>query len=136
MERKYRQRGYQDSSGTRERTERQPQKREENLGPKTPNLMAKREVVRCASCAAIVPTEIEFAAKCPRCKADLHACKQCTYFDTASRYECTQPVSARLPKKDVNNQCSFFAPRTTVERETSSTRPLDAREAFENLFRK
>jgi hypothetical protein len=97
---------------------------------------AKREVVRCSSCAAIVPAEIDFTSKCPRCKADLHACKQCTYFDTASRFECTQPVSARIPKKEVNNQCSFYSPRTTVERETSSTKPMDARQAFENLFRK
>jgi hypothetical protein len=136
MDRKYRQRGYQDSSERRERSDRQPAPRPENFGPKTPNMPGKREVVRCASCAAIVPAEIDFASKCPRCKADLHACKQCSYFDTSSRFECTQPVSARIPKKEVNNQCSFYAPRTTVERETSSTKPMDARQAFENLFRK
>jgi hypothetical protein len=27
-------------------------------------------------------------------------------------------------------------PRTTIERETSTSKPLDARQAFENLFRK
>lgn len=137
MERKYKQRGYQDSGGSsRERTEREPAKRPENFGPKTPNMPGKREVVRCASCAGLLPAGIDFTAKCPRCNAELHSCKQCTFFDTGSRFECTQPVSARIPKKESGNQCNFFAPRTTIERETSSTRPLDARAAFENLFRK
>ena len=136
MDRKYRQRGYQDSGDNRERSERRPAKKPENFGPRTPNMPGKREVVRCSSCAAILPPEIDLNSKCPQCKADLHSCKQCSYFDVSSRFECTQPVSARIPKKDLNNQCSFFAPRTTVERETSSSKPLDARAAFENLFRK
>src|SRR5271157_3240948 len=99
MDRKYKQRGYQDSGDTRERTEHKP---------------AKREVVRCASCAALLPAGIDFTAKCPRCNAELHSCKQCSYFDTGSRFECTQPVSARIPKKESGNQCNFFSPRTTV----------------------
>jgi len=136
MDRKYKQRGYQDSGGSRERTEHAPVKKEERFGPKTPNMPGKREVVRCASCAGILAADIDFTGKCPRCNAELHSCKQCAYFDTASRFECTQPVSARIPKKESRNQCNFYSPRTTVERETSSTRPLDARQAFENLFRK
>ena len=137
MDRKYKQRGYQDSGGSsRERTEHQPAKRPESFGPKTPNMPGKREVVRCASCATLLPAGIDFTAKCPRCNAELHSCKQCSFFDTGSRFECTQPVSARIPKKEAGNQCNFYSQRTTVERETSSTRPLDARQAFENLFRK
>ena len=38
MDRKYKQRGYQDSGGSRERTERQPVKKLESFGPKTPNM--------------------------------------------------------------------------------------------------
>src|SRR5580698_6462687 len=101
MDRKYKQRGYQDSGGSsRERAERPPAKKAESFGPKTPNMPGKREVVRCASCAGILPTGIDFTAKCPRCSAELHSCKQCAYFDVSSRFECTQPVSARIPKKD------------------------------------
>jgi hypothetical protein len=136
MDRKYRQRGYMDSGGSRERTERPPAKKAETFGPKTPNMPGKREVVRCASCAALLPAGIDYSGKCPRCSAELHSCKQCAFFDTASRFECTQPVSARIPKKDARNQCNFYSPRTTIERETSTSRPLDARQAFENLFRK
>jgi phage FluMu protein Com len=72
---------------------------------------SKREVVRCASCATLLPAGIDFTAKCPRCNAELHSCKQCSFFDSASRFECTQPVSARIPKKDARNQCNFYSLR-------------------------
>lgn len=136
MERKYRQRGYMDSGGDRERSESQPAKKPETFGPRTPKLPGKREVVRCGSCAAMLPAGIDYTGKCPRCGFELHSCKQCAFFDTSSRFECTQPISARIPKKDARNHCNFFSPRTTIERETSTARPLDARQAFENLFRK
>ena len=83
--------------------------------------------------------DITFASQCPRCKADLHSCKHCVYFDTASRFECSQPVLVRIVRKDGGNQCEFFVVRKTVEKETTSgtARPsLDPREAFERLFKK
>ena len=54
-----------DSGGGRERTERQPAKKPESFGPKTPNMPGKREVVRCASCAALLPAGIDFTAQVP-----------------------------------------------------------------------
>jgi hypothetical protein len=136
MERKYRQRGYMDSDRDRERTEKAPPPRREHIGPRPPNMPGKREVVRCASCATLLPHGIDMQGLCPKCNAELHSCKQCSFFDTASRFECTQPITARIPKKDGRNHCNFYSARRTVERETSSSRPLDARQAFENLFRK
>ncbi len=133
MERKYRQRGYQDS----DREEKRPaRERPETYGPRTPALPGKRSVLRCAGCAAVLPTEIDTRGQCPQCGFELHSCKQCAHFDTSSRFECTQPIAARILKKDARNQCTFYAPRLTVERETSSSRPVDARKAFEGLFKK
>ena len=136
MDRKYRQRGYMDSDRDRERSEKKSGPRKEHFGPKTLAMPGKREVVRCASCATILPIGIDFSGQCPRCGLELHSCRQCAYFDTSARFECTQPITARIPKKDARNECNFYSPRTTVERETSTSKPLDARQAFENLFRK
>jgi predicted RNA-binding Zn-ribbon protein involved in translation (DUF1610 family) len=136
MDRKYRQRGYMDSDGGRERSEKKPLPKREQIGPRTPKMPGKREVSRCASCALILPVGIDVQGRCPKCGFELHSCKQCAFFDTAARFECTQPITTRIPKKDVRNQCSFYSLRTTVERETSTSKPLDARQAFENLFRK
>jgi len=136
MSPKYRQRGYMDSDRDRERPEKKPIHKREQIGPKTPNMPGKREVSRCASCALILPVGINLQGRCPKCGFELHSCKQCSFFDTAARFECTQPITTRIPRKDIKNQCSYFSLRTTVERETSTSKPLDARQAFENLFRK
>jgi hypothetical protein len=96
----------------------------------------KREVIRCASCATLLPPGLDLTGQCLRCGFELRSCKQCTHFDTSARFECTQPITERIPKKDARNACPFYAMRTTVERETSTSKPRDARAAFENLFRK
>ena len=136
-DRKYRQRGYQDSGRDHEPREKKPQgPRPERFGPRTPNMPGKRSVSRCASCGGVLPTDFDAAGKCPRCGFELHSCKQCTHFDSSKRFECAQPIPLRIPKKDAHNDCTFYSPRVTVERETSSSRPLAARAAFENLFKK
>jgi hypothetical protein len=61
------------------------------------------------------------------------------YFDPSSRFECMQTIPARIPRKDVLNDCALYSIRVTREKETStpaSARPNDARQAFENLFKK
>jgi hypothetical protein len=77
--------------------------------------------------------------QCPKCAFELHSCKQCTHFDTSSRFECTQPIPERIPRKDQRNECTFYSIRVMIEKETSTPkalRPNDARQAFENLFKK
>jgi hypothetical protein len=135
-DRKYRQRGYQDSGRDREPREKRPGKRPETFGPRQLSMPGKREVIRCASCAAILPAGLDLNGKCLRCGFELHSCKMCAYFDTSARFECTQPIKERIPRKDAHNNCQLFMVRSTIERETSSSRPLDARSAFENLFKK
>ncbi len=96
-----------------------------------------REVVRCARCGneLTVATASSAEARCPRCGADLHACIQCTSFDTGALFECLRPVPARVSPKDTRNACTFFEVRTTVERETKSAPTTSARQAFDDLFK-
>jgi len=58
-----------------------------------------------------------------------------TGVDTGSALECQQPIPARISPKDTRNACTFFEPRTTVERETKSAPPASARKAFDDLFK-
>lgn len=141
-DRKYRQRGYQDEA----RPERERQKPagearpheprgQPPLRPKTPNMPGFRDVVRCAGCGHVINDAITLLSTCSRCKADLHACGQCASFSPGNRFECTENIPARITPKDKQNACDLFSPRTTVERETGSTRPNDARSAFDDLFK-
>ncbi len=142
MERKYKQHGYMDSDRDRPekpKRDRKPQGAKEFRPRQMPGF---RETYRCSMCGASIAFEIGLTTQCPKCKADLHTCKQCTFFDTSVRFECTQPIPERVAPKNARNRCTFFAAKKSIERETSSSqsqtkaKPLTAREAFDALFKK
>jgi hypothetical protein len=149
-DRKYRQRGYQDDARDREPREKSAPKPQEprapgrqlqsEKGPKTPNLMSSHEVFRCSRCGNLLALPVEADGRCSRCGVDLHSCIQCTSFDTSARFECSQTaLTARVAPKDEKNTCTYFAARTTVERQTStpaqqSPATNSAKKAFDDLF--
>ena len=98
--------------------------------------MGAHEVFRCARCGNLLPTPVESDSRCNRCGTAVHSCINCVSFDTSARWECTQQaLTARVTPKDERNLCAFFAPRTTVERQTSTAGPTSARQAFDDLFK-
>lgn len=139
-ERKYRHRGYMDNDREPQRSKPKPPPqspgRERNEGPRSPRMMAFGESVKCSSCGAKASHSISLLSSCENCKADLHTCRQCTYFDPSARFECSKPITVKIVNKNKRNECELFAPRTIVERETSSGPPKDARQAFAKLFKK
>ena len=157
-DRKYGQRGYMDDGNSGREREREKPRQQPKGAPKGANRDVPRtvkmpgfqEVLRCSLCGAIVPppVQIDLSSQCPKCKADLRTCKNCSHFDTGAQFECTEPIPQRITKKDVRNTCEFFVAKTSIERETrdsggsgtaqnvSVTKPSDARTAFDNLFKK
>ncbi|HZQ95660.1 MAG TPA: hypothetical protein VFA67_11665 [Candidatus Sulfotelmatobacter sp.] len=141
---KYRQPGYQDRDDDRKKggersSPGSPSPRRDNtFGPRPVNMPGTRAVSRCAQCGTVLQG-LSADGRCPKCGFELHSCKQCTYFDPGTRFECMQPVKERVAKKDARNTCELFEIRVTREKETSTPanlRPNDARAAFENLFKK
>jgi predicted RNA-binding Zn-ribbon protein involved in translation (DUF1610 family) len=144
-DRKYRQRGYRDDDRDRQPkppTRRPPpepgepagKRRISQDGPRTINMPGYREISRCAQCGTALTDEVGLDSRCPRCGTELHACAQCASFDPGSRFECMEPVPARVTPKNAKNGCTLFSTRTTVERETTAPRPDNARKAFDDLF--
>jgi predicted RNA-binding Zn-ribbon protein involved in translation (DUF1610 family) len=97
-----------------------------------------RTVSRCSQCGTVLQAAAAPLDACPKCGFELHSCKQCEHFDPSSRFECNQPIPERISPKDKRNKCTFYSMRVSIEKETSSTgaRSNDARQAFENLFKK
>jgi hypothetical protein len=140
---KYRQPGYQDSGEKREKRDSSdrpsPSKRDNTFGPRPIQMAGTRTVSRCSQCGTVLQSVSDPLGPCPKCGFELHSCKQCTHFDPSSRFECTQPIPDRISPKDTRNNCTFYAIRVMVEKETSTpaaAKPADARQAFENLFKK
>jgi hypothetical protein len=102
---------------------------------------AFREVTRCSLCGTQINIDIDgitFEAQCPKCRADLHTCKNCISFDPGARFQCRKPITERIPKKDLRNECQLFEPKKTIERETTTAtvNTKDPRSAFDQLFKK
>lgn len=138
-DRKYRQPGYMDRGEDKQkRSSESPAKRQETFGPRAIQMPGTRTISRCSQCGAVLQAIAETLVQCPKCAFELHSCKQCSFFDPSSRFECTQPIPARVPRKDQRNDCTLYSIRVMVEKETSTSsgRADDARKAFENLFKK
>ena len=138
MDRKYRQSGYMNED--KEKREDKPRPATPRDGPRTHKIPPVQQVFRCSLCGTVVPKmeTISVTTQCSKCKSDLHTCKNCVHFDTSVRFECNQPIPERIKKKDMSNDCTFFQPRQTLERETTTApeKISDARAAFDKLFKK
>jgi len=162
-DRKYKQAGYSDSghnhsnNGNGFRPKPQgPKPSIDITGPRLPRLVQTVTASRCYSCATTLPAGTDFTGTCPKCSAQLHCCKQCSNFESSTRFQCLKPILVRIPVKDQANTCDQFRPRVTVARDVSNagggnvqngvrqaptmnTPPPrtanDARDAFARLFK-
>ncbi len=146
-DRKYGQRGYQDSDrerGPKPQSHAPAPPREAPQGPRGRGLGAPTATVfRCAACGVKQEMGVEVAldAVCARCGGDLHTCTNCVHFDTGAHNQCRAGVEPRVAKKSARNLCVTFAPKAAQEFAKESgggsggSRPDDPRSAFDALFK-
>jgi hypothetical protein len=161
-DRKYKQNGYQDTGGRdhsqngfgrgedRPRPPQGPRLPLDITGPRLPRMVQAVAASRCYNCATMLMPGSDFPSECPKCHAALHCCKQCSYFEPSTRFQCLKPVPVRISPKDAVNSCELFKPRVTVARDgvaapqapppvaqmVEPRNASDARAAFDNLFKK
>jgi hypothetical protein len=160
VDRKYSHRGYRDAEKhdkhekkekSHDRKPPQGGPRADQFGPRTPRMVGTVTRARCSNCGAVLAAGFDPNGQCPKCQFELHCCKQCRFFDSGAQFECTQPVPERISPKDAKNACTFYEFRMTIEKDTAPTsyaqkatttasapppRHNDARQAFEDLFKK
>jgi hypothetical protein len=116
-----------------------------------PRLVQQVVAARCWNCSTTLPADTDFKGYCVKCQSPLHCCKQCSFFEPSTRFQCTKPIPARIPQKDAANQCELFQSKVTVARDAAPAAagagpasmptpaprsPSDARAAFDSLFKK
>ncbi len=122
-------------SGGRETRRSQPRNARE--GPRGRGLgKPTGTAFKCAVCGAKqLSSEVEPAAQCTKCGADLHTCSHCVHFDSSAVHECRQRITVRVVAKARRNDCELFEPRTTQEiGSDGGGAPSDPRAAFNALF--
>ena len=153
MDRKYRQRGYQDSGSDRQDRPRSPQRNDLSSDEKLHRKGLRhaidrdaREVVRCHNCGRSVSNSgvISRETECPNCRAALHCCRICLHFDTAARHQCRTKIQTPVGDKTRANDCTLFEARLVLDStgrrsaSGSGSGPAsnDPRSQFENLFKR
>jgi hypothetical protein len=148
MNRKYLQRGYQDSdSESRERQKPPPRKdltAEERIQKRSLRHAIDREakeVVRCHNCGRSVESfgAITTETECPHCRAPLHCCRTCTHFDSATRWQCRAEITEPVGDKNKSNQCSEYHSRLVLDvtgRRSGTPKSNDPKSQFDNLFKR
>jgi hypothetical protein len=69
--------------------------------------------------------------ECSHCRAQLHVCRMCVYFDTAAPQQCREPVAENVSDKQRANFCGYFqinpqAYASPSDQSADSHRQLDA----------
>jgi hypothetical protein len=70
------------------------------------------EQFKCWSCGTAVvdePMPLGREARCRVCGKDLHACRQCNFYDTSKGNRCAEPVADEVLDKERANFCGYFA---------------------------
>ena len=71
------------------------------------------QTLTCWKCGApLAEVLVPFAriAECPRCRADLHVCRMCEFFDPGVRRGCKEPVADEVSDRERANFCGYFTP--------------------------
>jgi len=71
--------------------------------------------------------------ECPRCRRDLHCCRQCKFYDAGAYNECREVSAERVLDKERGNSCEYFTPRGLEF--PSESRNEEAKKALEALFK-
>jgi hypothetical protein len=78
--------------------------------------------------------KVGFRDECMHCRADLHACKNCEFYDAKAYNECRETSADVVREKERANYCDFFSPRK--ENFSVDDQKAKLKAAAEALFKK
>ena len=89
---------------------------------------------QCGAALAELLLPLARLAECPVCRAELHVCKSCTYYDTRVANQCREPVAEPVNDKTRANFCGYFQLRADAWQPQAATQELTARAQLDSLF--
>src|SRR5574344_2773601 len=91
----------------------------------------------CWKCGKPITEEepISRSAECSFCHADLHCCKNCTFYAPGAQFDCHETVDEVIVDKERANFCDSFSVRRNFV-QPSEDKAAAAKKAFDSLFGK
>ncbi len=73
---------------------------------------------------------------CPHCRADLHCCLNCGFYDAKAPKQCREPIADLVKEKGRANFCDYFVYRESRADEQAQGEAEQSRKALNDLFKK
>lgn len=76
------------------------------------------------------------AEECRACRAELHVCRMCEFYDTSKAKHCREPIAEEVKDKVRANFCDYFRPSVAAYRPEQLSAAEQAKAQLEALFGK
>jgi hypothetical protein len=85
---------------------------------------------RCEEDLRVLPR----AASCPACRADLHVCRQCEFYDRSVAKHCRETIADEVRDKERANFCAYLKVRVDAHTPADTTAADSGRTQLDALF--
>ena len=89
---------------------------------------------RCGASLESEPLPLARLAACRSCRADLHVCRLCVFYDPGVADRCREPVAEVVQDKERANFCGYFQPRPGAHASPGQDPARAAKARLEVLF--
>lgn len=65
---------------------------------------------KCGAVLAELILPVGRAEYCRACRAEVHVCRMCRFYDVTKAKQCAEPVADPVSDKERSNFCGYFEP--------------------------
>lgn len=89
---------------------------------------------KCGASVAELPLPLSRLAECPKCRAYLHACRLCRFYDPRIASQCQEERAEEVRDKEHANFCDWFRPRPDAYRPRDEEKNRSSKTRLDALF--
>ncbi|MDH3370671.1 MAG: hypothetical protein OEM31_05015, partial [Gammaproteobacteria bacterium] len=89
---------------------------------------------KCGASLATLPLPLSREAECPKCRAYLHCCRLCRFFNPNVAEQCDEDRAEEVRNKEGANFCDWFRPRPDAHHPPGTGKSSAAKAKFDDLF--
>jgi len=89
---------------------------------------------KCGASIAEWPLPLARNAECAACRADLHVCRLCTFYDKRVAKACREPIADEVQDKERANFCGYFSLKIGAYQGQDNRAVQQARSQLDALF--
>jgi len=91
---------------------------------------------KCGAALAALSLPLRRLDECPRCRAELHACRMCVDYDRRVAKHCREPTAEEVRDKEHANFCDHWKPRAGAYEALDQKGLEHSKSELEKLFGK